>query len=387
MWLMTRLVYRVRVVGTEQIPSQGGALLVANHVSWIDGVLILLSGSRPIRMVAYADYVTGGLKGWLASLFGIIPIRASDGPRALMQSLNEARDALKAGELVCLFAEGRISRSGQLLKFEKGMLKILKGTDAPVIPVYLDELWGSVFSYRGGRVLWKSPRELPYPVTILFGNPISDVSDVHVVRNAVLDLGVLSQDYRKQRRMIPAVRYIRQCRSSWSRLMLADSAGTALSGGKSLIGGLAFRRVLLDGVLDADESHVGLLLPPSVGGALANIALSLAGRVTVNLNYTMTDDTLNYCIREAGIRRVLTSRKFVEKKPVQLDAELVFLEDLKEKITTKDRILSLLAAKLMPFGMLIRRLGLDRLNADDVLSIIFTQRLHRATQGGHAQPQ
>ncbi|MFN9042322.1 MAG: 1-acyl-sn-glycerol-3-phosphate acyltransferase, partial [Planctomyces sp.] len=127
-------------------------------VTWIDGILILLASSRPIRMVAYADYVQGRVLSGLGRLFGIIPIRSGDGPRALITSLNTASEALLRGELVCIFAEGAITRTGQLMKFERGLLRILKGTNAPVVPVCLDELWGSIFSYDQGKFLWKRPR-------------------------------------------------------------------------------------------------------------------------------------------------------------------------------------------------------------------------------------
>jgi acyl-[acyl-carrier-protein]-phospholipid O-acyltransferase/long-chain-fatty-acid--[acyl-carrier-protein] ligase len=171
-WLLSRFVYRVRTYGIENIPEHGPGLLVANHVSWIDGVLILLASSRPIRMIAYADYVQGRILGSLAKLFGIIPIRSGDGPRALIRSLSTATAALQNGELVCIFAEGAITRTGQLMRFERGLLRILKDAPAPIIPVCLDELWGSIFSYEGGRFLWKKPRHWPYPVSISFGSPI-----------------------------------------------------------------------------------------------------------------------------------------------------------------------------------------------------------------------
>ncbi len=135
-WLLSRFAYKVRTYGIENIPEQGPALLVANHVTWIDGILIALASSRPIRMVAYADYVEGPISGRFARMFGVIPIRTNDGVRSLLKSLRTAGDALRNGELVCIFAEGAITRTGQLMKFERGMMHILKGTDAPVIPVW-----------------------------------------------------------------------------------------------------------------------------------------------------------------------------------------------------------------------------------------------------------
>ena len=153
-----------------------------------------------------------------------------------MQSLNTAREALLAGELVCIFAEGQVTRNGQLQKFERGLLKILKGTDAPVIPVFLDELWGSIFSYDGGKFLWKKPRHWPYPISISFGAPLHGVNDVDAVRHGVLELGAKSMERRKDRRLLPAKQFIRQCRLAWRRTKVADSAGTQLSGGRLLTG-------------------------------------------------------------------------------------------------------------------------------------------------------
>ncbi|MCP4782240.1 MAG: MFS transporter [Fuerstiella sp.] len=373
-WLLSRTVYRVRTYGVENIPERGPGLLVVNHVTWIDGVLILLASSRPIRMIAYADYVKGGVIGWLSKLFQIIPIKSGDGPKALVQSLNMARDALKNGELVCIFAEGQISRTGELLKFERGMIKILKGTDAPVLPVYLDELWGSIFSYQGGKFFWKKPKNWPYPVTINFGTLMSheEVTDVDAVRQKVLDLKAASASRRKARNMIPAVRFIRQCRLAWRRTKVADSSGADLTGGRLLTGALAFRKLLVESVLEPDDRMVGLLLPPSAGGAVANVAVSLAGRVSVNLNYTLTVDVVNFCIKEAGVKRIITSRKFMEKIPMDLDAELVYMEDLKEQIGLLAKVKAMAVARLMPLGRVTNRLGLQNAKPDDLMTVIFT---------------
>ncbi|MFN9977107.1 MAG: AMP-binding protein, partial [Phycisphaerae bacterium] len=172
--------------------------------------------------------------------------------------------------------------------------------------------------------------------------------------------------------MIPALRFIRQCRLAWGRTKVADSAGTELTGGRLLTGSLAFHRLLTTSVLYPEVKMVGLLLPPSVGGVLANAAVTLAGKVAVNLNYTLTDDVVNYCIREAGIRQVLTSRKFLEKRPMKLDAELIFLEDLKEQISGIDKLRAFLKARLVPVRLLGRILGLHRIRPDDLMTIIFT---------------
>lgn len=188
-WLLSHTIYRVRVIGRrENLPEHGGALLVANHVSWIDGVLLILHSPRPVRMVAFAEYIQ---KWWwlrvLAEDMGTIPI--VPGRRSVVESLRTARQAVRDGELVCIFPEGSITRDGRMGPFRPGFLLILKKTDAPLIPVYLGGLWGSIFSWERGRLFWKWPRKWPYPVSIRFGRPILRPSDTDEVRRAVASLG------------------------------------------------------------------------------------------------------------------------------------------------------------------------------------------------------
>ncbi len=371
-WLASHTVYRVRVFGRENLPEEGGALIVANHVSWLDGIFLLISSSRPIRMLAFTDYVSGFGIGWLTRLFGVIPIKASDGPKGIVRSLQQAREAIINGELVCIFAEGSITRTGELQPFQRGLMRVVDGTGAPVVPTYLDELWGSIFSYAGGRFFWKMPRRWPYPVTILFGKPLTDPDNVNQVRQAVETLGVEAVDKRSNRNMIPPRQFLRKCRSALFSKKVADSAGTELTGGKLLTGSLIFKRLIEKHVVAPDEKMVGILLPPSVGGTLANTSVALSGRVGVNLNYTLSDKDVRYCIDQCQIKHVLTSKKFLEKRPIELNAEPIFLEDLKEKITAVDKFVSLLQAMLLPAAILERMLGLTKLKADDLLTVIFT---------------
>lgn len=371
-WMMSLLVYRIKVVGKERVPTEGGGLLVSNHVSWLDGILLIMMSDRPVRMLAYADYVdVPGPIGWLCRTFGVIPIKAEAGPKALLRSLRTARKAAEAGELVCIFAEGGLTRTGQLFPFQRGLLRIVEGTDLPVIPIYLDELWGSIFSFHGGKFFWKRPQRWPYPITIMFGEPLHDARDVSRIRQAVEELGVQAVEHRKSS-LIPARQFLRASRKARSRSKMADSSGADITGGKLLTGALAFQRVLKREYLKPDEKMVGVLLPPSVGGAITNAALSLMGRVSVNLNYTLSEDVLNFCIKEAGIKHVITSRRFIEKKPMNLDAELIMAEDIKEGLSAVDKIKSLVSAMIEPIGMLEKRLGLHKVDPNDTMTVIFT---------------
>jgi acyl-[acyl-carrier-protein]-phospholipid O-acyltransferase/long-chain-fatty-acid--[acyl-carrier-protein] ligase len=374
-WLITHSIYTIRVHQRENIPEQGGAILVPNHISWLDGLLLTTTSSRNVRLLVDRDLLTNWWSRGLAKIMGAIPIKGT--PKAALRGIKTAREALRAGDLVCIFPEGGISRSGQLQSFKAGVLEIHRGTDAPLIPVYLDELWGSIFSFRGGKFFWKWPSTKPKRVSIWFGKRLGKPKDIFEVRQSVQDLGADAMAGRKQRTSALPRAMIRNCRKKKFRWKIADSTGAELSGGKLLAGTFVFRRLLLRYVLRPDDKHVGLLLPPAVGALVANAALSMAGRVTANLNYSASPEVVNACIRRANIRIVLTSRKFLENPAMakfqnSLEAEFVYLEDLREKVQRGDKLVAALAAYAVPAILLDRLLGLHRIRGDDVATVIFT---------------
>ena len=371
-WLASHTVYRVRVYGLENIPKTGGAMLTSNHVTFADGVLLMMFIPRLTRFIIYADFVNNPRLNWLARIYEAIPIKADGGPKSLIQSLRTAREAISSGSLVCIFPEGQLTRTGQLQPFQPGMLKILQGTGAPIIPVHLGGLWGSIFSFRGGTFFKKWPRRWPYPVSIHFGKPIPQPKSAAEVRFAVQELGADAVEADKPRELTPARHFVRSCKKTMKRERIADSGGTSLTGGRLLASSLALRRVLRRDVLSRDEPQVGILLPPTVGCALANLAVTLSGRVAVNLNYTMSEKDINYCVRDAGLKHVLTSKKLLEKKPLQLDVPFVCLEDLKEKVSRLDKLLAGIGAFALPVSILEWLLGLTRTRMDDPITIIYT---------------
>jgi acyl-[acyl-carrier-protein]-phospholipid O-acyltransferase/long-chain-fatty-acid--[acyl-carrier-protein] ligase len=365
-----RCFYRIRAYGRHNLPEHSGALLVANHLSWIDGLLIGMTCPRSPRMIAYKQYVESRWTGWFSRMTGIIPI--DPGSRQAVQAIREAREALRNGEYVCIFAEGCLSRTGHLLSFQPGMLKILKDTGAPVIPIYLDGLWGTIFSFSEGVFFWKRPKAWRSPLGVHYGPPLVGVDDARTVRTAVERLGQEAVAARKPQSMILTRRFLREARLSRRQSKVADSSGADLTGGTLLLRSLALRRMLAREVLQADEKYVGVLLPPSVGGVVVNAALALDRRVAVNLNYTVTSDVMNACIRQAGIRRVLTSRRVMEKFDFKIEAELVYLEDFKDRVSTSDKVVAALQTHVLPIWLVERSLGLTKVSPDDVLTVIFT---------------
>ncbi len=166
-------------------------------------------------------------------------------------------------------------------------------------------------------------------------------------------------------------KFLRMCRRNFRRKKVFDSSGMELTGGALLTGTLALRRLLRREVLAAGESHVGILLPPSVGTVLANAALTLDRRIAVNLNYTLTSEAINVSMAQCGIRHILTSRRVLDRFPLKLDAELVYVEQLRDRLTWSDKLLAA-AAALLPAAVLDRLLGLTAIRPDDVATVMFT---------------
>jgi acyl-[acyl-carrier-protein]-phospholipid O-acyltransferase / long-chain-fatty-acid--[acyl-carrier-protein] ligase len=166
--------------------------------------------------------------------------------------------------------------------------------------------------------------------------------------------------------------FLRQCRKTLFKFKIADSTGVEMTGGSLLMRTLIFRRLLEREVFSKSEEFVGLLLPPSAGGVLANAAVTLSRRVAVNLNYTVSSDILNYCIKQCGIKHVLTSRRFMERFDFKLDCELVYLEDLREKVSLSDKLTSAFNTYVTPSFVLERMLGLHKIKPDDLFTIIYT---------------
>lgn len=372
-WLLAHTVYRIKLVDRDNLPAEGGALLVANHVTWADGILLISSSSRPIRLMIKSDLMNAPWKRRLAKLMGVIEVPPS--PAAAREAIRTARAALAGGELVCLFAEGQVTRSGQLQSFTRGLLSLVRGTGAPVIPVYLDELWGSMFSYRGGRLFGKWPSKWPHRVSFWFGHPINSPSSVGEVREAVQQLGAQAAVSRHARSTNVIRTMIRTCRKARFRWKLSDSTGESLTGSQILMRTVILQRLLMREVIATDEQHVGVLIPPSTGASIVNAALTLSRRVAVNLNYSASPEVVNACLRTAGIRHILTSRRVASKLPLdveKLDARIVYLDDLRDKVSLGDKVLGMLRAYVTPAWLLDLRYGLNKIKPDDVLTVIFT---------------
>jgi len=364
LWLLTHSVFRIKINGAENVPFRGPALLVANHVSQVDGFLIGACVQRFIRFMVWRPYYELKAFRWFFKLSKAIPV-GTGGPRDMVESIRSAREEIAGGHMVCIFAEGAISRTGNMLPFKRGMEKIVEGTEVPIIPVHLDRLWGSIFSFKGGKFFWKWPTQIPYRVTVSFGAALPANTSAQAVRQAIQELSADATAHRKQAGDLLDRRMIHVARRNWKQFAMADSTGRTLTYGEMLTGAILMSRAV------PNDEMVGVLLPSTVAGALVNLGLTLRGVVPVNLNFTAGREAMKAAVEQCGIRTVITSRMFVAKLPAgQMDGlgEVLYVEDIFKRASSMDKVRAYLAARLAPVAMLSR----GGRTPDSIAGIIFS---------------
>ena len=369
--IVTRIAYRLEVEGAENVPLKGGALLVANHVSYADAVLLMATQQRRVRFLADRGiYNTKGFN-WLFRILGTIPISEHDNPKDIIRSLQTARQAIEEGWLVCIFAEGGLTRTGYIMEFKKGFEHIMRGSKCPIIPVDIHGVWGSIFSYGGGRLFHHIPRITGRRILISFGAPLPPDATAFRVRQTVMELE--SRAFLSNRHLPLPLEFISMARQRWGAFCMSDTLGRRLTFGRTLTGTIILADILKREIPPAQR--VGVILPSSVGGALANIALLLMDRIPVNLNYTASRASIDSSIQQCEIQSIITSRNAAKRLNLEDLPGLVFIEDLMKKVTTGLKIRSFLVALLCPrrfMGEYGWRVSKQESHSDDTAAIIFS---------------
>lgn len=306
-WFFVRLFYRVEARGLENLPRTGGALIVSNHVSYVDVVVLGVLSRRPIRFLSWEGFERQRFIRVITRMMGTIPVAEEKAKDAVIK----ASDALQAGELVCIFPEGSLTRNGSVLPLRRGFELIARRAGVPIVPVAMDGLWGSIFSHSGGNAFWKLPKHFPRPISAVFGKPFP-AADHAKTRFRLLELASEAFTLR------PSLAGHLGHEVAWGlaqkggRAALVDRTGARREFSGVLLLSLSW---LMAKRLRAATSarRVAIVLPPGVAAAVANLACLLAGKVPVNLNFTLGREQVQSCLRRAEADLVVTAEAFRSK--------------------------------------------------------------------------
>lgn len=365
--VISRGIYRARVwTAGGAMPLQGGVLLVSSHVSCLDPFLIGFAVPRRVRCVVSRDAARRRwLRPWLSVMAPWV-LGAEDSAETVARVVRSVTEALARGEAVCVFPEGAMTRNGHLRRFLEGCEPVLASGTWPVFPVYLARLWGrrGTYGYRRRAEIRVGARQ--GRVTVMIGEELR-LRTLREARQAMLALSADSFDLeRSVDRSLPW-RFVREARRHWKQPALADTTGRRLTYGRALTGAVLVAQHLRGTRL---SGPVGVLLPPSVAGAVANLAASLSGRPVVNLNYTIPEQILLSVVRDAGLTMILTGRAFLERAGLSLTIPgLVFLEDLISRAPPQARWVAWARARFVPIRRLLR--GRPP-SPDDPAAIVFS---------------
>lgn len=345
-----RLVYRVTAVGLERLP-RGGFLLLPNHITFVDALILLLACPRPIRFIIDQEYYQHPLLHPLLRTAGCIPITS----RRAKDAMRHAAELIRAGEIVCLFPEGQLTRSGTLLRLRRGYEVIAREAEGLVVPVWLDQLWGSIFSYQGQRFFTKWPRHFPYPAAVEFGQPLTpNEAKISTVREKLLELGERCYSRRSALRGHLGRAAVRGLARHPFRTAVIDGMDhSTLSRGKLLGAAAALSRELRRKFPDP---RIAIVLPASKGGVVANLAVVLAGKVPVGLNFTSGRAALQRAQEIAGLNVAISANAFTQRlADFPWPEHMVALDEVLPGLKTKV-LLWWMAAIFLPAAWLIRLL-------------------------------
>ncbi len=342
--------YNMAVLGFENLPARGGVLLLGNHISWIDGFLLQMASPRRVRFVMLRSIYNRWYLKPIFAFFGCIPISEGNSK----ESLALVNQALKEGEMVCLFPEGAISRTGSLGVFRSGYERVVDDVDGVIVPFYIHGIWGSRLSRaKSEKLRQNTSNGFRRDISVTFGKTLAMDTPADVLKQQVFELSFAAWEHQTQMAEPLPLAWIRSAMQNINGIAVKDSNGTKFSNRKLLAITTAFAAKISK--LDNSE-NIGLMLPASSAAIIANMAVLMNAQTAVNLNYSTSVHAVQSGISNAKVSTVITSEKFLQRltaKGIDTDAMLkdvnvVFMEQLKTQLSKRLLATALFASYLLP---------------------------------------
>jgi acyl-[acyl-carrier-protein]-phospholipid O-acyltransferase/long-chain-fatty-acid--[acyl-carrier-protein] ligase len=364
--------YSLEVIGMNNIPEQGGVLMLGNHISWIDWAIIQMACPRPIRFVMHKELYQRWYLRWFLDFFGVVPISSA----ASKGAIETIAGLINEGQVVCLFPEGTISRSGQISEFHRGYEKAAAVARGIILPFYLRGLWGTWFSRASDKLKVIRRDGVKRDIIVAFGPPLPMQTRAEQLKQRIFDLSIDSWQRYTDTLDPLAVSWLKTVKRVGNNAAIVDSIGEPMLFYRLAAAVIGFSRLIRR---NSRDRNIGILLPVSSAGAITNMAAMFCGKTAVNLNYSAAIESLMAAADKAELRTIYTSRIFLqrlEQRDINLASLLdkttvYYLEDLKQRISRPGFIITLLLLRMLPTALL-KLLFCKRVHLDDPAAILFS---------------
>jgi acyl-[acyl-carrier-protein]-phospholipid O-acyltransferase/long-chain-fatty-acid--[acyl-carrier-protein] ligase len=370
--VMVRSVYKVQVYGLENIPDQGGVLLLGNHASFLDWAIIQIACPRPVRFVLLKQVYQVPYLKWVFQSLKHIPISIGSSREAFVQ----IREGLEQGDVVCIFPEGRLSRNGHLGLFHSGFARAIEGMTVTIVPFYLRGLWGSKTSYADSYYK-KSSKSFVRKTSITFGASLSSPITAEEVKQAVIRTSSISWLHYSKAHNNIARAIFKSANRSPGKVAMIDPMIPKVTYNTMLGMVMCLKRQWKKDL--CAQKNVGIIMPASVAGVIANVTVLAMGKAVVNLNFTAGKENIIFSADQAQCDTIITSRRFltkIETKSIFIEEwlshkHIIFFEDFIQK-NDKIKILGYkVAFRLLP-GFIGKYWFAKRTQPNQTAAIIFS---------------
>ena len=367
--ILVWIIYRIRVEGHENVPKDSGAVIVSNHMTYLDVVFLTIATRRKIRFIASDTLHKANRFRWLLKLsfIELIP------PNKNRPYFDNNIEHLKQGGLLGVFLEGQVSRTGSLMGLKPGFDEIARESGVPVIPVFMDNLWQTRFSFFNPEGMKLKSKPLRMVINIGIGEPISveDMTMSHV-REALLDLSECCFQKRKELSGHIADFCFRGLagRPFFEQLTDYTVGRKSYRSGIILVLGLLISKFVKKNI---PGRRVGIVLPPGIAGTVTNLGVLFVGKIPVNLNFTAGTAAVESSYRKGEIETVITADALIKKIPnFPWPEHTIDIVPVLQGLDKKAILLRFLIVVILPSALLTRIFRIPKIGNNEEAGLLFT---------------
>ncbi len=346
--VLSHTFYRLEQHGVDKLPQSGPALLVANHVSFTDMLFITACTPRKIYFMMHEDFYNLPVLNLFAHWVQFIKVPAPQKPKQMQQLFTQVKQLLAEGNMVCVFPEGGITQNGIMQGFHSGIKPFVpEDVEVPVFPVRLGMVWGPFLTIHEDKLKIMPPHELPMPVSVTVGNPVSADLSTYQMRQVLSELAAETEMPPRYNEKTLHHQFAHRTRRHPFQKSFSDFEGKSLNNFSFLVRALLLSRKIRN-IVPEDCEYVGVMMPSCMAHAVTLLAVMFADKTPAMINFTASESTIQKSLEKADVTCILTSKAFLTKAKIKPSPKMVFLEDIAKKITGSEKFWVTLATACLP---------------------------------------